>query len=143
MKTQQRPELKERVLAFARRLQAAEEFIPIADLAALFGADDSLRAKAAERGDIRFVDGRFTNDGPELVIPAAAVELEIPNLIRGRFVSDGDAFTLTFPSAEFTLRACVRIAILRKCFDLREMRADATSLEIDFGNEIANRRYEF
>jgi len=143
MKTQQRPELKERVLAFARRLQAAEEFIPIADFAALFGAGDSVRVKAAERGDIRFVDGRFTNDGPELVIPAAAVELEIPNLIRGRFVSGVDAFTLTFPSAEFTLRACVRIAILRKCFDLREMRADATSLEIDFGNEIANRRYEF
>ena len=143
MKTQSRPELKERVHTFARRLHANEEFIPIAELAALFGADDSLQAKAAERGDIRFFDGRFTNDGPELVIPAGAVELEIPNLMRGRYVSGDDAFTLTFPSAEFSLRACVRIAILRKCFDLREMRADANSLEIDFGNDIANRRYEF
>ena len=143
MKTQSRPELRERVHSFARRLAAQEEFVPIAELAALFGADESLRAKAAERGDIRFSDGRFTNDGPELVIPAGAVELEIPNLIRGRFTTGEDAFTLTFPSAEFTLRACVKIAILRKCFDLKEMRADADSLEIDFGNDLASRRYEF
>ena len=143
MKAQSRPELRDRVHAFARRLHAQEEFIPIAELAALFGADDSLRAKAAERGDIRFREGRFTNDGPELVIPAGSVELEIPNLIRGRYTAAEDAFTLTFPSGEFTLRACVKIAILRKCFDLKEMRADAVSLEIDFGNELANRRYEF
>jgi len=143
MKTSKRPELKERVQAFMARLNSGDEFIPIGELAALFGADESLQQRAAERGDIRFFDGRFTNDGPELVIPAGAVELEIPNLMRGRYVAGADSFTLGFPSAEFTLRACVKIAILRKCFDLKEMRADANSLEIDFGNDIANRRYEF
>ena len=90
-----------------------------------------------------FRPARVLQTGPDLVIPAGAVELEIPNLMRGRYVAGADSFTLSFPSAEFTLRACIKIAILRKCFDLKEMRADAHSLEIDFGNEIANRRYEF
>ncbi|MHC4955951.1 MAG: hypothetical protein ACYTGZ_19055 [Planctomycetota bacterium] len=143
MKTSSRPELKEPVLAFARRLAAGEEFIPLADLAALFGAGGELMETVGSRGQIRFFDGKFTNDGPELVVPAGKVELEIPNLMRGRFTSDGDAFKLSFPSAEFSLRACVRIAIIRKCFDLQEMRATADSLEIDFGNDLANRRYEF
>ena len=41
------------------------------------------------------------------------------------------------------LRACAKIAILRKCFDLEEMRADEGSIEIDFGSDVADRRYEF
>jgi len=143
MKTSTRPELREPVLAFTRRLQKGDEFIPLAELAALFGAGDALQARAGERGDIRFFDGRFTNDGPELVVPAGAVELEIPNLLRGRYTTGADSFALTFPSAEFTLRACIKIAILRKCFDLRQMRADGDSIELDFGSDIANRRYEF
>ena len=143
MKTSSRPELKERVHAFAARLAAGEEHIPLADFAALFGADDALKERAASRGNIRFFDGKFINDGPELIVHAGVVELEIPNLMRGTFEANAGSFCLVFPRAEFTLRACVRIAILRKCFDMREMRAEADSLEIDFGSDLANRRYEF
>ena len=143
MKTSSRPELREPVLAFAARLAAHDEFIPLRDLAALFGADAGLLDRVDQRGDIRFREGRFTNDGPEFSVAAGSVELEVPNLIRGTFVARADSFVLTFPNPEFTLRACARIAILRKCFDLRELRADASSIELDFGNAIADRRYEF
>ena len=130
-------------MAFAQRLRAGDEFIPLAELAALFGGDDELQQRAATRGDIRFFDGKFINDGPELIVKAGVVELEIPNLVRGTYETGADTFRLSFPNAEFTLRACVKIAILRKCFDLQQMRADSTSLELDFGSEIASRRYEF
>lgn len=143
MKTSRRPELREPVLAFAARLAAHDEFIPLRDFAALFGAGGDLLDKVGERGDIRFREGRFANDGPELAIPAGSVELEVPNLLKGTYEAGPDAFTLAFPNPEFTLRACAKIAILRKCFDLRELRAEAGSLELDFGNAIADRRYEF
>jgi hypothetical protein len=143
MKTARREELREPVQAFAARLAAGDELIPLRDLAALFGADEALLSTVASRGDIRFRDAKFMNDGPELVVPAGSVELEVPNLMRGTYVSAAGSFTLTFPNPEFTLRACARIAILRKCFDLAELRADANSIELDFGNAIADRRYEF
>jgi hypothetical protein len=143
MKTSRRPELRDPVHAFAARLASGNELVPLADLAALFGADESLLETVRVRGDIRFRDGRFVNDGPELAVPAGSVELEVPNLMRGTYEAGADSFVLRFPSAEFTLRACAKIAILRKCFELRELRADATSLELDFGNPVVNRRYEF
>ena len=130
-------------MAFAQRLRAGDEFVPLAELAALFGGDDDVQQHAATRADIRFFDGKFINDGPDLIVRAGVVELEIPNLVRGTYESGPDTFKLRFPNAEFTLRACVKIAILRKCFELREMRADSTSIELDFGSELANRRYEF
>ncbi|MHC4939903.1 MAG: hypothetical protein ACYTHK_13115 [Planctomycetota bacterium] len=143
MKTARREQLREPVHAFAARLAAGDEFIPLRDLAALFGADEELLEKVGARGDIRFADGKFINDGPELAVPAGSVELEVPNLMRGTYSAGPGSFTLTFPNPEFTLRACAKIAILRKCFDLRELRADANSIELDFGNAIADRRYEF
>ena len=138
-----REELREPVLAFTRRLAEGAESIPLRDLAALFGADEALLETVASRGDIRLRDGKFINDGPELVVPAGRVELEVPNLLRGRYESRPDGFTMTFPSAEFSLRACAKIAILRKCFDLRELRAGSDFLELDFGNAVADRRYQF
>ncbi|MHC4848065.1 MAG: hypothetical protein ACYTEG_06365 [Planctomycetota bacterium] len=143
MKTARREELREPVQAFAARLAKGDEFIPLRDLAGLFGADEALLSRIESRGDIRFRDAKFVNDGPELAVPAGSVELEVPNLMRGTFVSGPESFTLTCTNPAFTLRACAKIAILRKCFDLRELRADAHSLELDFGNAIADRRYEF
>ena len=143
MKTSQRAELRNPVCAFIDKLSGGAESVPLKDLASLFGAPVDLLDQVAQRGDIRFVDGKFTNDGPDLSVPAGRVELEVPNLLRGRFETDSDGFTLTFPTAEFSLRACAKIAILRKCFELRELRAGRTFLELDFGNAIADRRYEF
>lgn len=143
MKTSHRAELREPVCAFIERLSSGAEAVPLRDLASLFGAESDLLERVSQRGDIRFVDGKFTNDGPELTVPAGRVELEVPNLLRGRYESSADSFTLTFPSTEFSLRACAKIAILRKCFELRELRAGRSFLELDFGNAIANRRYEF
>jgi len=143
MKTSRRPELRAPVHAFAARIAAGDEFVPLRDLAALFGAEEALLSTVAGRGDIRFAGGRFTNDGPELAVPAGSVELEVPNLVRGTYEAAAGSFTLAFPNPEFTLRACAKIAILRKCFDLREMRADESSIEIDFGSAVADRRYEF
>ena len=143
MKTSIRAELREPVGAFIDRLASGESDVPLRDLAGLFGAEGDILDIAATRGSIRFVDGKFTNDGPDLSVPAGRVELEVPNLLRGKFVSSADGFTMTFPTAEFSLRACAKIAILRKCFDLRELRAGRHFLELDFGNAVADRRYEF
>ena len=112
MKTSPRPELKEPVAAFAARLEAGEREIPLGDLAALFGADEGLRARVAGRGDIVFREGTFSNDGPDLVIPAGKVELEIPSLMRGEWSSGPGRFELRFPLEEFTLRACAKISRL-------------------------------
>lgn len=144
MKTSERPELKRPVQAFAGRLAAGEREIPLADLAALFGADEGLLATVRRRGDLVFRDdGNFSNDGPDMAVPAGRVELEIPSLVRGTWECGPGSFRLVFPMAEFTLRACVTVAIVRKCFDLREMRASASDLVLDFGSQLADRRYTF
>ncbi|MEM8882648.1 MAG: hypothetical protein AAGD14_01100 [Planctomycetota bacterium] len=143
MKSSRRDELREPVHAFAARLASGEPTIPLQDLAAMFGAQGAVLAQVAKRGDIRLNEGKFVNDGPDLVLQAGSVELEIPNLMRGTYTSDGPAFSLRFPNPEFSLRACAKIAVLRKCFDLFEVRADAGFIELDFGNGLADRRYEF
>jgi len=142
-----RPELREPVAAFARRLAAlsgGEGTIPLADLADLFGAEPELRAQVEARGDIRFRPGAFSNDGPDLEIAAGRVELEIPSLLHGTWTSGpGDAFSLEFPDPEYTLSACARLGFLRKCFPLKALRADGSSLTLDFGNHLADRCYTF
>lgn len=143
MKTSPRPELRAPVEAFGARLRADPETIPLADLAALFGADEALLERVRARGDLKLEDGRFVNDGPELVVPAGKVELEIPNVLSGTWRADADGFALAFPMPEFTLRACATVAVFRKCFDLRELRASANDLVLDFGGGIADRRYTF
>ena len=143
MKSSTRAELREPVGAFIDRLASGESDVPLRDLAGLFGAGGDVLGIAATRGSIRFADGKFTNDGPELTVPAGSVELEVPNLLRGRYECSSEGFTMTFPTPDFTLRACAKIAILRKCFDLRELRAGRHFLELDFGNALADRRYEF
>lgn len=143
MNTQGRPELKQPVADFAEKLAAGTRTIPLAELAQLFGAGGDLLATVSSRGDIVFTDDGFSNDGPELVVPAGRVELEIPMIVRGTWSASPGGFTLVFPSAEFAPRACAQIMILRKCFELKEMRATPTELTLDFGNEMANRRYTF
>jgi len=143
LKTSPRPELKRPVLAFAARLEAGEREIPLADLAALFGARDALLDRVRGRGNLVFRDQVFSNDGPELVVAAGRFELEIPSLVRGEWSGGADSFVLRFPMLEFSLRACARIAIMRKCFDLRELRAGPAELVLDFGSGLADRRYTF
>lgn len=143
MKTSERPELREPVLAFASRLARGQRRIPLADLAALFGAEGGVLAQVGRRGDLVFTDAAFSNDGPELTVPAGRVEIEIPSLVRGTWEGGPDSFRLSFPMAEFAIRACATVAILRKCFDLRELRASARDLVLDFGNALADRRYTF
>ncbi len=143
MNSQSRPELKQPVADFAAKLEAGERNIPLVELAQLFGAGGDLLTAVASRGNIVFTDDGFSNDGPDLVVPAGRVELEIPMIIKGTWSSAPGGFTLTFPSAEFAPSACAQIMIMRKCFDLREMRATASDLTLDFGNEMANRRYTF
>ena len=138
------PELKGPVSTFASKLDAGDRNVPLADLAAIFGADEELQSRVRTRGDIVFRDsGTFSNDGPEMVLPAGRIELEIPSLIRGEWTSEGGGFSLRFGMAEFSIRACARIAILRKCFDLRELRATSDDLVLDFGSDLADRRYTF
>ena len=143
MKTKARPELKEPVQAFAARLERGEREIPLADLAALFGAPAELLDRVATRGNLIFTEDAFSNDGPELVITAGVVELEMPSLIRGTWSGGPGTFRLTFPNTEFSPRACAKIAFLRKCFELRELHATKTDLSLDFGSELADRRYTF
>ena len=71
------------------------------------------------------------------------MELEIPMLIRGEWTSDTSGFVLRFPMAEFAPRACASIAFFRKCFELRELRATDHDLNLDFGNDMADRCYTF
>ena len=143
MKTQPRPELKAPVTEFAARLREGPERIPLTELAALFGAPAEVMDRVASRGDIVFRGEVFSNDGPELVARAGKVELEIPSLMRGTYAVSDEGFRMTFPSAEFSLRACVTVAIIRKCFELKEMRATASELVLDFGSSLADRRYTF
>ena len=143
MKTQPRPELREPVTAFAERLRGQPDKIPLTELATLFGAPQEVMGRVASRGDIVFRGDVFSNDGPELVARAGKVELEIPSLMRGTYEVSDEGFRMTFPSAEFSLRACVTVAIIRKCFNLKEMRATASELVLDFGSAIADRRYTF
>ena len=143
MTTSHRPELKQPVADFAEKLAAGTRTIPLAELAQLFGAGEDLLTTVASRGDIVFTDNGFSNDGPDLVVPAGRVELEIPMIVRGTWCSSPGGFTLTFPSAEFAPRACAQVMIIRKCFELKEMRATPADLALDFGNEMVNRRYTF
>lgn len=143
MNASPRPELKAPVLAFLAKLQEARDEIPLTDLAGLFGADDAVLDRVATRGNLVFAGDTFSNDGPELIVPAGRVELEIPVLVRGRWAADADGFRLLFPLADFAVRACARIAFLRKCFDLHEIRATERDLALDFGGTLADRRYTF
>lgn len=138
-----RPELRAPVLEFLDRLRRGEERIPLADLAALLGAPPEVRERVARRGDLLFRGGTFSNDGPELVIAAGKVELEIPSLLRGTAATGADGFRLAFPDGEFAPRACATLAFFRKCFELKEMRGGAGGLAFDFGNPLADRRYTF
>ena len=143
MKASPRPELKAPVLAFLAKLREARDEIPLTDLAGLFGADDAVLERVATRGNLAFSGDTFSNDGPELIVPAGRVELEIPVLVRGRWAVDSGGFTLSFPLADFAVRACARLAFVRKCFDLREIRATEHDLTLDFGATLADRRYTF
>jgi len=143
MQTSARPELREPVLAFARKLQEGHDEIPLTDLAALFGADEAVLGQVRPRGALALKGEVFSNAGPQLVLPAGRVELEISDLLRGTWSAGPDTFTLRFPSRDFTVRACVRVAFLRKCFDLREIRATGHDLVLDFGDALADRRYTF
>ena len=143
MITQARPELRQPVADFADKLAAGVRAIPLIELAALFGAPADLMDLVRKRGDIALKDTTFTNDGPEIVVPAGMVELEVPMILRGQWVASNGGFALSFPMAEFAPRACAQIAILRKCFELKELRASANTLELDFDNEMVDRRYTF
>ena len=139
----ERPELREPVLGLHRKLLARPAEIPLADLAALFGAGDEVLAQVRPRGNLVFSADRFSNDGPELVVPAGKIELEISDLLKGTWTADPNGFVLRFPFKDFTVRACLKIAIFRKCFDLREIRATTRDIELDFGGPPADRRYTF
>jgi hypothetical protein len=143
MKAAARPDLKEPVLAFLAKLRDGRDAVPLTDLARLFGADDAVLQRVATRGDLVLKGDTFSNDGPELVVQAGRVELEIPGLVRGRWSAEPDGFTMTFPLADFAVRACARVAFVRKCFDLREIRATQSDLTLDFGAPLADRRYTF
>ena len=143
MKTSARPELREPVHAFAAKLIEGVRTIPLSELASLFGAPAGLLDRVAGRGDLVFREDVFSNAGPELVLAAGAVELELPDLIRGNWTARDGGFDLSFPSADFAPRACAKVAFFRKCFELKEMRATTADLTLDFGNDLANRRYTF
>ncbi len=143
MKTESRPELNEPVATFAERLRGQPEKIPLSELATLFGAPPEVMDRVASRGDIVFRGEIFSNDGPELVARAGKVEIEIPSLMRGTYEVSDEGFRMAFPSAEFSLRACATMAFIRKCFELKEMRATASDLVLDFGSSLADRRYTF
>ena len=76
-------------------------------------------------------------------VPAGKAELEISDLLKGTWSADASGFVLRFPSRDFTVRACLQIAFFRKCFELREIRATASEIALDFGNAVADRRYTF
>ena len=139
----ERPELKEAVAALHGKLLARPAAVPLSDVAALFGAGEEVLTLVRPRGDLVLSGDRFSNDGPELVVPAGKVELEISDQLTGTWAADADGFLLRFPFRDFTVRACLRIAIFRKCFDLREIRATRGSIELDFGGPPADRRYVF
>jgi len=131
------------VLALHQKLLAAPAEIPLGDVAALFGAGGDVLARVGTRGNLRLDGDKFSNDGPELVVPAGRVELEIPDLLKGTWEAGPEGFTLRFPLRDFTVRACLQIAFFRKCFELREIRATKRDLFLDFGGGPADRRYTF
>jgi hypothetical protein len=139
----ERPELKEAVLGLHRKLLARPASIPLAEVAALFGAGADVLDVVRSRGSLVLKGDQFSNDGPELVVPAGKVELEISDLLKGTWSADERGFALRFPYKDFTVRACLRIAVFRKCFGLREIRATAKELALDFGGPPADRRYTF
>ena len=143
MKTAARPELKDPVLRFGKRLRERPERIPLTEMAALFGAGDEVMELVAARGDIVCKREVFTNDGPDLVVPAGKVELEIPSLLRGTWSVTDDGYALRFPMADYTVRACAQVAFFRKCFELSTLTATARDLTLDFGGTLADRRYTF
>jgi hypothetical protein len=138
-----RPELREPVLSLHRKLLARPAEIPLADVAALFGAGPKVLDLVRPRGNLVLRGEGFSNDGPELVVPAGKVELEIADLLKGTWAADDAGFVLRFPYRDFTVRACLQIAIFRKCFELREIRATGSSIALDFGGPPADRRYTF
>jgi len=138
-----RPEAKQAVLALHARLLARPTAIPLSDVTALFGAGEEVLALVRPRGDLLLKGDAFSNDGPELVVPAGKVELEIADLLKGTWAADANGFVLRFPYRDFTVRACLRIAFFRKCFDLKEIRATTTDLALDFGGPPADRHYTF
>lgn len=135
--------LKGGVEGFHRRLLAGVQCIPLAEFAALFAAGEELLERVRGRGDLRFESGAFSNDGPELCVPAGRAEIEIPSLLRGEYSVDPGGFRLLFPMEEFAPKACVTVAIFRKCFSLKEMRATRSELVLDFGFPLVDRRYTF
>jgi hypothetical protein len=138
-----RPELRQAVLGLHQRLLGRPAWIPLADVAALFGAGEEVLAAVRPRGNLVLKGDAFSNDGPELVVPAGKVELEIPDLLKGTWSAAPEGFVLRFPFRDFTVRACVMIAFFRKCFDLREIRATPHDLSLDFGGPPADRQYTF
>jgi hypothetical protein len=141
VRTTARPELRQPVAAFAAKLAGGVRSIPLAELAQLFGVSGAVLDEVRRRGDIKLTDDTMVNDGPDLVVPAGMVEVEIPMIVRGSYRVEPDGFVVNFPSADFAPRACVQIAILRKCFELKEMRATARDLTLDFANEMVDQRY--
>jgi hypothetical protein len=137
----ERPELRQAVLGLHGKLLARPAEIPLADVAALFGAGEEVLALVRPRGNLVLKGDGFSNDGPELVVPAGKVELEIADLLKGTWSADANGFVLRFPFRDFTVRACLQIAFFRKCFDLREILATKTDLALDFGGPPADRRY--
>ena len=117
--------------------------IPLSDVAALFGAGPEVLDAVRRRGNLVLKGEAFSNDGPEVVVEAGKVELEIADLLKGTWSVDESGFVLRFPYRDFTVRACLQIAFFRKCFDLREMRGSERDLVLDFGGPPADRRYTF
>ncbi|HEX5137266.1 MAG TPA: hypothetical protein VFY93_09855 [Planctomycetota bacterium] len=138
-----RPEIREAVFSLHRALLARPPSIPLADVAALFGASSDVLARVRTRGDLVLKGDAFSNDGPELVVPAGKIELEISDLLKGTWSAGEAGFALRFPHEDFTVRACLQVAFFRKCFGLREIRATTGSIELDFGSAVADRRYTF
>lgn len=143
MRTDRRPELRAPAEALGRLLHAGAARVPLTQVAALFGAAGEALERARTRGDLVLEGARFSNSGPAFTAPAGRVEVEVPDLLRGRWTVDASGWSLTFDVPDFCPRACAQIAFFRKCFDLREIRATDRDLTLDFGSDLADRRFEF
>jgi hypothetical protein len=143
VRTARRPELRAPAEALGRLLRGGATRVPLAQLAALFGATGEALDRARARGDLVLDGGRFSNSGPAFTAPAGSVEIEIPDLLRGRWAADERGWSLAFDGPDFCPRACAQIAFFRKCFDLRQIRATQGDLTLDFGSDLADRRFEF
>lgn len=129
--------------ALGRLLRAGAARVPLTQVAALFGATGEALERARARGDLVLEGARFSNSGPAFAAPAGRVEIEIPDLLRGRWAADERGWWLTFDGPDFCPQACAQLAFFRKCFDLREIRATDRDLTLDFGSVVADRRFEF